>query len=122
MIRERLRESRDLNRMQTRQFIAGRLQLNRSCISREITDVSPVDDFHRLSGAYQTGWRESPPKSLQTYVCSRHSPLAGRFNDLHIVDSHDSLAIDIDQLLVEHVASEQHLTFAPHKGTQVENV
>ena len=48
MIRESFGQPRDLDRMQARQFVARRFQLDRRCVSRQIADVGPVDDFDRV--------------------------------------------------------------------------
>ena len=108
--------------MQPREFVARRFQLHGCCVSREISDVGPVEHFHRFSCSGKSGGRESSPQSLKTHVCSGHAPVSGHLDDLHVVDAHHSFAVDIDQLFVEYVAREQHFTFATHERAQIEDV
>src|SRR6185369_16106640 len=122
LIREGFRESRDLDRMKAREFIAGRFQLDCRCVSGEITNISPVEHFDRFFCSCKTGGSESSPQSLKTYVSAGHTPVAGSFDDLNVIYTHHAFAVDVDQLLIEHVAGEQHFTLAPDERAQVENV
>ncbi len=122
MIGECLGESRDLDGMQARELIARRLQLDRRCVSREITDVGPVEHFDSFLCSCKTGGRESSPQSLQTDVSAGHTPIACGFDDLNVVHTNHAFAVDVDQLLIEHVARKQHFTLAAHERAQVENV
>ena len=108
--------------MQSREFIARRFQLNRRSVGGEIADVGPIENFNRLSRAGKAGGCEASPESLKTHVSSGYTPIAGSFDDLHVVDANDAFAVDVDQLFVEHIAREQDFTFATHERTKIENV
>ena len=41
---------------------------------------------------------------------------------MHVVHPHDAFAVNVDQLLVEYVASQQNFSVATHKWPQVEDV
>src|SRR5437764_5933881 len=107
--------------MQPRELAARRFQLDRRSVSREISNVSPIDHFDSPTAAQK--WRRQPsPQSNQAHIRAGYAPFICRFDDLHIVDAHYAFAIDVDQLLVEHVASEQHFPIASREGSQIENI
>src|SRR5918994_919887 len=103
MIRECFCESCNLHRMQTRELVAGRFQLNCRSISRQISDVGPVQHFDGFLSADKSGGRQPAPESLETYVRARHAPVAGSLDDLNVVNANHSFAVDVDELFVEHV-------------------
>src|SRR6185369_10140140 len=98
------------------------LQLHCCCVRSEITNVSPIEHFDRFFCSCKTGRSESSPQPLQTYISARHAPLAGSLDDLNVIHTHHAFAVNVNQLLIEHVAREQHFTLPAHEGTQVENV
>src|SRR5689334_5731796 len=112
MIRERFSESRDLNRMETRELVAGRFQLNCRCVGGKVADVGPVENFDRFLGTGKSGGGESSPESLETDVGAGDTPVAGGFDDLNVVDANHTFAIDVDELFIEDVARQQDFAFA----------
>jgi len=107
--------------MQTRQFSARRFQLHRGGVGGQVTDVSPIDHFDGFAAAHE-GRREPAPQTGQANVGAGHAPIVRSFDNLHVVHAHDPLAVDIDQLLVEHVTREQHLALTSHERPQVKHV
>src|SRR6185436_3516177 len=108
--------------MESSELVARGFQLDRCCVCCEITDVRPVEHFDRRSRSRESGRREPSPKSLETDVSAGHAPVAGRLDDLYVVHSNHALAVDVDQLFVEHVLREQHFVLTAHEWTQVENI
>src|SRR5690349_15041337 len=98
--------------MESREFVARRFQLHGGGVSCKITDVRPVKNFDRSSRTCKSGGRESSPQSLKTHISAGHAPLARRLDDLNIVNTYHSFAVDVDQLFVEHVAGEQYFALA----------
>src|ERR1700752_3303119 len=86
MIGECLRETCDLDGMQTRELIAGGFQLNCGRVSGEITNVGPVEYFDRPSTTGESSRSKSSPKTLQADVSTGYAPIAGGFNYLDVVD------------------------------------
>ena len=107
--------------MQARKFPARRFQLHSCGVGREVTNIGPVDHFHGTAAAHKRR-RQPSPQSREAYVGARYSPIIRGFDDLNIVDSHDALAINVDHLLVQHVAREQNFPVASCEGPQVEDV
>src|ERR1043165_2210702 len=122
MVRECFCEACDFDGMQTRKLIAGRFQLNCRGVSGEISYVGPVEHFDGFFATGETGGCESPPETLETYVGAGDAAVAGRLDDLNVVDANHSFAVNVDELFVEHVAGQQHFTFTTDEWTQIENV
>jgi hypothetical protein len=120
--RERLGEPRDFDGVEARQFVARAFELDGRGVGREVAHVGPVDDLDGAVGADEVVRGQTPPEAGERHVRAGDDPLAARLDELHVVDAHDALAVHVDELLVEHVAREEHLAVAPREAAHVEDV
>src|SRR5206468_2068573 len=104
-------ESRNLNRVQARQFAARRLKLDRRSVSCQVANVCPVEHFNRLARTKETARRKSSIESLQTNVGPRDPQLPRGFNELHVVHAHHSFAFKIADGATQHLRQIQHYWF-----------
>src|SRR5262249_23944481 len=114
-------QTRNLNWMQPGQLAARRFQLHRSGVGSEITHVRPIDHLNRATGA-EKGRRQTAPQPGQAHVRACDAPLIRALDNLDIIHARDTLAIDADELLIEHITGLEHFAVAPHERTQIENV
>src|SRR5688572_15524623 len=119
MVGERFGEPRNLNRVKPGKLATRRLELHRRSVCRQITNVRPVEYFDRITRAHEARGGEPSPKTLETNVCSCHSPVSRRFDQLHVIHAYHPFAVDIDQLLIKHIASKQHFAIAAYKRTEI---
>src|SRR6185369_6444865 len=106
-----------LHGVQARELITGGFQLDRRGVSRQVSDVSPVEYFDGFLAADEAGRCESSPQTLKTHVGAGHAPITGGLDNLHIVDANYPFAVNVDELFVEHVARQQHFTLTTHERT-----
>src|SRR5881227_442316 len=108
--------------MEACELVARRLQLHRCGGGRQIPNVGPIYDLDWSGRADEVLREETPPKARKRHVSARHPPLASHLEELHVVDAHDALSVNVNQLLVEHVAHQEHFALAPRELAQVEYV
>jgi hypothetical protein len=97
-------------------------RLQSGCIGGEITDVGPIENFDWSARAGESGRCKTAPEALKTHVRAGDAPVAGGFDDLHVVNTDHSFAVYVDQLFVEHVAGEQYFAFAANERAEIEDV
>ena len=104
--------------MKARQFIFRRFQLHRRRrrVGRQIADVSPIENFDDARAAEKSLRHQTADETLQADVRAADAPDSSGFNELNIVDAHDALAVNVDQLIIQNVFVEQNFAFAARKG------
>src|SRR5205085_3484167 len=108
--------------MEACELVARRLQLHRRGGGRQIPNVGPIYDLDWSGRADEVLREQTPPKARERHVSARHPPLAAHLEELHVVDAHDALAVNVNQLLVEHIAHKENLALAPRELAQLEYV
>ena len=108
--------------MKPRELVLRRFELHRDgrSVSSEIADVRPIQHLDGPVVPIKSLWHQPSEKTLKTYVSARDPPAIARVDKLYIVYAYDPLSVNVDQLVVEDVFSQQDLALASLERRKVE--
>ena len=115
-----LHEIGDLGRMQLGELGVGDPQAHRRDVTHEWLHAGPIQEVASGDALPERPRQQPAQASTRPRVHADHAPGAGDVGQLDLVRPHQSCAVDIDQLAVEHVALEQDLLLATLEVAQVE--